>query len=359
MFRNLNLQKTWPWWLLYIVFGATSCWATATSLRIFLHTIPAVVVYLITIGVFVIASMSTKWFIEGCSKFCRGNRNAKFWGGLVGIVGCWMLFSTTTNVHSFVYRSNARQTVANDVSTTSHYLNQIINNTNKSKKVNDDCEKLRQQVAGLKASLENEILRNKKYPGVGPKAREALNKIGVLLGTQINEVNTNANTNAERQELYRVYEKNINDLTESRCNQIKSIGATPDKQIVKRSKAADHALDSIQNLFDKGAVDIYSIEYMKPPLAKGITDIIADGYVEVANAQEFVAFKKGDKKLYNAAATKNADGSAKEIETRTSRLMSVFYVWGNPFAYSGFAYGLIFSILCDIAAFIFFYMARK
>lgn len=121
----------------YACFAGISCWATAESLHLLLSTLPLAVCWIISIGLFLIASYGTKLMADSANTdIYMERRGAKFFCGMGILLAFWLVCSMPTNTHTFFYRNTIAERVADDIASTQGYLVQIKDNVVTETKIN-------------------------------------------------------------------------------------------------------------------------------------------------------------------------------------------------------------------------------
>ena len=104
---------------LFLVFAGVSCWATAESLRLLLPAWPVAFVWIITVGLFVLASLGSKLIVDSFNKYIYlEHRGWRLIGGILIMLAAWLLVSFPTNTHTFFYRAAIADVAGHDLATT-------------------------------------------------------------------------------------------------------------------------------------------------------------------------------------------------------------------------------------------------
>lgn len=342
-FRLLSL-------VLFLAFAGISCWATTESLHLLMPSWPILFCWVVTIGLFVLSSIGSKLLVDSLNKHIYlENRGVRLVSGIVMLLAFWLFVSFPTNAHTFFYRSVVGDVASQDIATTKSYLQQLRDNVKGEQLINDKQVQLDREVETLLVALNNE-LDNIANPGFGPRSKEILNKIAILL--QIEEVPALSYTTtsaASVQALKSQYRTMILEQLKLRKSKLRETYASQsEKHFKPEAERAIVQLDSAQRILSQmnasGEVDNNTIKQVDLTLkhAYGVVHNYSS-YVKFANAE--------DKKRY----------SADDQVTRTGRLLSVFDVWGDyvsgGFAGRGFIFWIMLSLVIDIASFIFFDIA--
>lgn len=332
----------------FLILAGISCWATEQSLHLLLPAgWPEAIVWGVTIGFFVIASYGTKIIADTLTSHAFiDNRRAKLFGGIVLVFFFWLVMSMPTNTHTFFYNDRIGSVITEDIETTNRYLTQIIDKGTSSTMVLDSAgTRMKDEVEKERMHMVRQF--NGDEPpykkGNGEKISEHINNINTILKSSILQ---NSNYNSSDPAILNKYQIDINkaldDALKTHTISARSVEAAKEK------KARLSALnDSIQNNIATGNIEESEIRQCEKELK--------DGYNIIATNKVFVDFD---------ADNDDADVYTKENgETRTKRMASVIEVFFIDFMQgkypASFWYYVFFSILVDIAAFIFFDFAFK
>ena len=93
----------------FIAFMMVSCWATVESLHMSLPW-PKPLFWIATIGIFVLSSLGSKLVVDSFNQRIRvDNRGWRLIGGVLILLVFWVLFSLTTNTHTFFYNARSKE----------------------------------------------------------------------------------------------------------------------------------------------------------------------------------------------------------------------------------------------------------
>ncbi len=334
----------------FLVFAAVSCWATAESLHLLLPTYPSVFCWGITIGFFFIASWGTKMIADSLNQnIYMEKRGATLIGGIIITFVFWLLCSMPTNTHTFFFRDLIEEKVTADISMTQGYLAQIKDNTVTEGRILAKCTEVENKVNAKLQSLEMEI-NNPLNPGNGPGVQRILNEIAKILGlAQIEKLNAQANSLAQRDRLYKAYRQIVlKQLDDKKRIIIKEMNPSNDNY--RKVAAKDW-----KNLeLTKKYIGEKQLVLTDADDIQTVCDNLNQGYSTIKTYQDFVDFKD---------ATDRENYTCTNPQTKVSRLLSVYDVWvdfitGKEGGLS-FVFWILISILVDVAAFIFFDIAFK
>ncbi len=336
--------------LAFVAFAAVSCWATAESLHLLLSSWPIAMCWIVTIGLFFIASWGTKMIVDSLNqKIYLEKRGLRLIGGILILLTFWLVCSMPTNTHTFFYRSIIHGKVTNDIATTEGYLVQIRDNVTTETSIQIRLAELEKKVdvklGELKAEIENDA-----NPGFGPKAKEILRDFAEIFGVaKIEPLTFRGSSVQDRQKLYDAYRTKMYILKDTKkLNIIKEMTPTNNNH-QKQADVAFRNLEIVKKSIQNGMLDLNEAEDIKE-----ICDKLNNGYVTIRTYSQFVDFKdETDQSVYTAP----------NVVTKVKRMISVFDVWKDyldgEYAGHGFFFWILISILVDVAAFIFFDIAFK
>ena len=195
--------------------------------------------------------------------------------------------------------------------------------------------------------------------GLGPKADSVLNVIGGKVGKFIQRPkwdNSNSRSREKRNQLYSELERRILELLSFKCQAIEDEFK---REAQQREKCKDEATKKYNNLGSwKNALDEGRFSFSDADAVtgnSGLNKLLSDGYTTIKSHSTLIDFKdESDKQLY----------TADEPVTRVSRILSVLDLWkdlltGNMPNTLLMVFFIIISIVVDLAAFVFFYLAQK
>ena len=348
------MNKKIGWFLMFLVVGALSCWATASSFLLIIP-LPWYVIYAMTIVFFVFASYAYKMIVDAIhNDGSIENPKAKLWGGIFLFLMTWGIISMPTNAHTFFYKLQVGNVVTEDLKTTAVYSEQIAKRVNISKVDSAAYKVFKGECDDLLNTFTKEANGSGSTGmiGINTQSLHHVSDINTKLGQygkyQIDEPNrTNyppqikieiANT---RNRLEAQYAK-IED-EQLRVSKTDSYQAQEDLNKIKIMQ------NNINNLIQTGQISHTSSE----PMIKQANGVLTLAYTNIKTSAKYVYFNTiDDEKLY----------TADNVETRLSRFLHPYKVFGDffvgriPFI---FIFWIILSILLDVIGFISFDKAFK
>lgn len=345
------------WGVLYLLFAAGSCWATAESLHLTWANIPSYVCWVIAIGFYLIASIGATMIAKSLdkSKFIQ-KRGALMCGGIVIMILFWLICSMPTNTHTFLYRNVINTTVTNDITTTSKYLTQIETNEVTENTIQKKCEELKNKIDSKLQSLESEI-NSPLNPGVGPNAKKIMTEFPALLSVDnINfpSIGNNSTLSVQqKQQYYAACRKMIYDMLPSAYNNIRA-SLMPSEAAFKKmrssAKTANKNLKMTSAYIENGQLDVNNPEHVLQ-----LCDNLDKGYVVIKAHNQFVNFQTPEDKSHYTGT---------HVENKVKHIISVFDLWRDFFTGKqqgglSMVFCIIMSVLVDLAAFVFFYLVQK
>lgn len=340
------------WIIFFLAFAAVSCWATQESLHLLLPSWPAAACWIVTVGIFVIASYGTKMIVDSFNQnIYLEHRYGMLIFGIVIVLCTWLFFSLPTNTHTFFYHSAINNATMKDLAQTKGYLLQLRDNVKSKEDIQRRTEQLRTETMAQLTALENEI-DNIANPGFGDRARALLGKIAAILTVgQIPELSHRVMLSpSEKKDLKTQYRKMVTELLKQRQSELQVNYSSPQEKHYRA--AAGKALSNIEKMesimadkVSNGEVDANAITQANVALRQG--------YDVLKTYQDFVPFTSQDKEHY----------LAENAMTVPTRMLSVIDVWKDYLkgAYEGqnFIFWIFIAIVVDLAAFIFFDLAFK
>ena len=149
------------WLLAFVAFAGISCWATAESLHMLLSTWPKFLIWILTVGFFIIASLGTKLIVDSMNQnIYVEKRGLRLTGGILLLIVFWLICSLPTNTHTFFYRTVINDKVVTDITTTRGYLTQIEENSGNKAQAKLKVDQLGSQVTALVDELTGEIMND-------------------------------------------------------------------------------------------------------------------------------------------------------------------------------------------------------
>ncbi len=336
--------KQWGSFVFFLCLAGISCWATEHSFHLLITFLPEIFIWGLTIAFFIVASIGTKWIVDGLNQdIYLENRRRTFWLGITFTLCFWLLMSMPTNTHTFFYNHNIGNTLQDDISTTSTYLDQIATKQNIDSTYYDVMDDINQYKNGLVAEFNGLGVTGKK--GNGQYVQQYVTEINnIFANHNVTLVPLNTNFNTMDTRILNQYLAGIQrgEQELKACYQVSSTSARNAKQLIAQ---LDLLNDTVTEL-----VQMKQIQHAED-IVNQAEGVLSTGYSCVKSNAAFVQFiDEEDEKFYTQA----------NLETRTKRMLSVIDVWidfvGGKYPLSFLFYVLV-SILVDIAAFIFFDIA--
>ncbi len=329
----------------FVLFALMSCWATSASLHLLLPTWPYAFCWLISIGVFILASFGSKLIVDSLNTSIYVNkRGLKLILGLIMVILFWLMFSFPTNTHTLFYHNVAPEKINEDISVTYGYLGQLARGTMIDEKIKDEQNAFNSELDVRKANLLHEI-QNPNNPGFGRESLKALTELNKVLGSDIKPLSGNVETYIQIKNACDVMEQQIEGLRKTKLKEIESRIRTSDFPFIKKSATDQmNRLNLIKKDIANGTLDVTEAEDLKQ-----ISEAVNDSYTVIRSYNNLVTFKsKEDKEKY----------SKDNVASETTRMTSVVDVWSDyidgNYSGRGFIWWILLSLLVDIAAFAFF-----
>lgn len=334
------------WFALFVLAAGISCWATSSSLILLIPSlfssnpiVRLIMVWLLVIMIYVLASMSMKWVVDSITNDGTLNHpKAMLWGGMATLAVTWIIVSLPTNAHTFFYNLKIGDVITEDLSTTRSYCQQLADRS----VVDSAYNTLRTEVLHEWELFENEVKGGHTGSGFGRYAEKHIAKITTMLGEEYpipTPQNTNKATDLEITNFVNNYKQRY------LFPQLEKVKSDKYKVDLKCAKEAQDDVERIVTMEDSIHQLIYANEISNESSEPVITQ--ADGvlklsYSHIKKSAKYVDFNGDDKKLY----TKD------NIETRTSRFLNPYSVMWDFF--SGkipitFSLWLLVSIVIDLA----------
>lgn len=344
---NSNKMKL-VYWAGFLLCGGVSCWLTGESLSL-LWQCNAILAILVAIAFFIIASFGTKLIVDSFSRDAD-HPVLQLLGGTILVVIFWLICSMPTNTHTFFVSQQGEELVNQDINTTKKYLTNLKNYGGDAEtEYQSYCMGIDAASKSLKEFLKGEI--GGGNPGNGPRAKEAIQNFNKEWNTKI-ELLTDLNLRDPQKAI-----KTYNDVIDAAIETAKiakakeSVNQYNGETIGQMKKDADKHLKALNKISDgikNHAIDITDLEDLQR-----INNELNDSYSLIRNNADRAGLAAADKAKY----------TAKNIHTDTKRLTSVSEMvsdwWDGKYDGFGLGWWILFAILVDIAAFIFFYLATK
>jgi len=338
----------------FLALAAWSCWATETSLHLLLPGIPVVLLWVIVIAFFILASYGTKMIVDSLNQdIYMEKRGLKLIAGIIIVILFWLFFSMPTNTHTFFYKNAIHDVVTEDITTTSQYLTQLSENIMTEKAIEDAILKKQSALDAELNALEQEIL-NPQRTGDGTIAKDIRARIAKILEiAEFHDLGTTEGKSVQKlKQLVSMYRKAAYDqfeLTKINIYKLyenqgvnKSVRDEAKKILVNLKIAEDGIRDDMLDLDDADEV-------------KKLNGHLSKGYALISNNRALVSFTNEDDTIRYTENSKN---------TQITKLLSVWDVWvsylkGTDFRGRGMLLWIMLSILVDLGAFLFFDIAFK
>lgn len=336
----------------FIALASWSCWATEESIHMLLPNIPQILVWIVVVAFFVLASYGTKLIVDSLNQNVYiERRGTKLIGGILIVILFWIMFSMPTNTHTFFYRNAIPSIASEDITVTKGYLDQLKNNTVTENQIRDKQAEVRNAIWAKFAELEAEI-KNDANPGFGPNAKRILAEFATMLQvSKIDPLSYRGRSEQERQNLVNAYRAKIETLLETRLMIIRNSMISTDEETYKSTAATDWMnLDAMEKAINSGDADLNDADDVNE-----LNNRLVKGYATIKNYQQYIAFQGSDKEQYVPES-----GTA---ATKVKKMLSVFDVWkdflGGKYKGHGLIIWVLLSVLVDLGAFLFFDIAFK
>ena len=353
------MNKKIFWLVAYLFCAVLSCYLTATSLSVIFPGMNVLVVWGLTIAIYLLASLGFMWAVEGYfNAHVLSYPKLMLWGGLALFLAAWGI-SLPTNTHTPIYQWQVGDVVTEDLETTRMYSMQLKDHkyeTNDSTRVSEyktlsesiyaDFKQFQLQVA-----TGNSDNNNDGESGFGKYANKYITQINSRLdkyGEEYKLQAPSATNRASKTELVNLLNNYENDELNPKLEKLrKSMLYVPE---VSADKAKKHVtrIDSMMAIIDYLKVTGQISDNVNVPIIKTTADMLKEAYNNIKANKNFVRFNNSeDKKLYTAP----------NGETKTNRLFNPYATFGDLFSGDTPSYiffYLIIAIIVDIAAFIFF-----
>lgn len=341
------------WLLAFVAFAGISCWATAESLHMLLSTWPKFLIWILTVGFFIIASLGTKLIVDSMNQnIYLEKRGLRLTGGILLLIVFWLICSLPTNTHTFFYRTVINDKVVTDITATRGYLSQIEENSGNKAQAKLKVDQLGSQVTALVDELTGEIM-NDANPGFGDHSKKILGQLATVLGvSKIEPLSFTGTSMQDRQRLCDAYRKKIFLMAETKAQEIEANVIQPSAKNVQEAKVMNSNLAKMMKYINDGTINLNNPENVVGN--DGVCAKLNEAYNIIKKNKNFVNFSsKEDEETY----------TAQDPVTKVKRMVSVVDVWRDykdgRFEGYGFIFWIVISILVDIAAFIFFDLAFK
>lgn len=344
------------WFIGFVVAAAISCWATSSSLILMMPSlfssnpiVRLIMVWLLVIIIYVLASLAMKWVIDSVNNDgTLEHPKAMLWGGIATLCVSWIIISLPTNAHTFFYKLKIGDVITEDLSTTRTYSQQLADRI----VIAPEYSILENDVLKEWELFEKEVKSGITGSGFGKYAASHISKINTKLTSKYfipTPKNTNKAKDDENTALLNYWKENY---LAKRLEEIKSDKYQVDKKLAKEARMNVNNMvameDSIHQLIYTNQIS----EEIAEPLITQADGVLKKSYTDIKKSSKYVKFKGNDESLY----TKD------NIETKTSRFLNPYaVVWDYftgkiPFT---FTFWLLLSIVIDLAGFFFFFQWQK
>lgn len=346
--------KRWGCVILYLALAGASCYWTEQSLALSLPKFrPEILIWILTIAFFIIASYGTKLIIDALNQDVYiDHRRRTFWIGITLTTIFWLLLSMPTNTHTLFYNSNIESTVQDDISTTTKYLTQI-----KNKEIFDTLayNKTAKELDELWANVREEFEgRMSDSPGSGTLVNKYLDELNERIRKELSDKTKGVkfNTASYNSRDPRILENYKNQYT-SLLNEIE-LGYRVSQEASEKAndyiKKLDVLNDTIAILAQAGEIPERVINQAN--------QVVKNGYNLIKENYNYVNFNVDTKNGIDDKAIYIQENPQTKIE----RQRSVYNTWidfiQGKYPLS-FLYAIFVALLVDVAAFMFFDFAFK
>lgn len=342
----------WGAFVGFLVLASASCLLTERSYKLIFPNLQEWRVWGLAILFFILASIGTALVVNACNhdKYIE-HRRPKFWFGIIMVTFFWLVLSLPTNIHTLFYDSYVGNVAQHDIVTTSSYLSQI-----STRKIHDaaydsiynlvtrEFDQLSREFNGHDRSNSHGLVGNGRF------TREKINNINNILNhegldNQPNIRYDDRHSNSTNQHILTEYGEQMNNgLTYLRTHKYTAPKENVDTaaSIIRQLNLLEHQISTMDQI---GKVD--------DDIVMQTCNVLNRGYSLIKSVQQYVVFANDAEKEYY---------TSDNPETLTKRMLSPLDVMMDFFAGKyplTFALYIIFSILIDLGAFIFFDIAFR
>ena len=331
----------------FVAFATGSCWSTTESLFLTLEhaEIPKWIFWIAVVGLYVLTSLCAKWVIDSFNQnIYVEHRTVKCISGLIIGLLLWLAFSMPTNAHTFFYKQMAKNTAVKELKHVDGELQKLSSEVTFLETYDAEWNKKEADILHALEGIKQEI-EDFQNPGAAAKTDKRVADAETLLGLEtgtIARLHTRNNSQNERNKVCEYYDKAVRRQLAilKQQHQAKAASALSDFQIrMKNVPLLRKDIDATLRQLDDD-------QYDKEAVLKNARKIIGKGYAELE--AQFNGIYTYDENTY-----------------RSDRLVKVTKVWGDyftgKFRHTDYTlwYWILFSIIVDIAAFVFFNIATK
>ena len=300
--------------------------------------------WIAVVGLYVLTSICTKLVLDAFAKDYLEHRTVKLIVGLLGVILLWVVFSMPTNTHTFFYKQMAKNTAVNELKHVDSELQQLSSETAFLKKYEAEWDAFESKVSMALDQLKHEIDNPQRY-GFGPEAEAKLAEIENLFDLKTGTIarrGTRNTTKQERNAVCQYYDNVVKEQLNVKSQQHDARIAQALEDFRERMKNVTPLRRDIKVTLDQLDDEMFD----KEATLKNARKVIGRSYAELES--QFNGIYTYDEKVY-----------------RSDRLVKVTKVWGDYFKRKfkntdyTLWYWILLSVIVDIAAFAFFYIAFK
>ena len=344
--------------LMFVIFGAISCFATSESLYLtFDGAFPRFIWVAIVIGFYIITSLGTKWIIESFSSDYQEKRRLKLFGGLLIVLVFWLAVSFPTNAHTFLYKRAAKTVAQKEIAWQDKQLYSI---TDVNAWAYDKEAAINKQVADIE-SLKESLIDEIKHPdrkGFAEKADSILlkieDKLRIAKGS-IPRIKAKSFSTNEMNRLDKHYSNAIADqlvIYESKLQKDLAIQIANREKEVERAKDTKKRLEAmIKALDDNRNVNEAMLKEARAQINNAYN--ILDNYTITGESSYRTKYVENEKGLPSHKLTNAGEIVYKDY--LTGQLNKKYDIQETK----SMIYFILISLMIDIAAFLFFNIAFK
>lgn len=331
----------------FLLCGGVSCWLTGQSLAL-LWQCNIVLALLVAIAFFIIASFGTKMIVDSFG-YDVNHPVLQLLGGTILVLIFWLICSMPTNTHTFFLSQQGEGLVTQDIKTTQKYLTNLQNYGGEVElDYQNYCMSIDAAAEGLKSFLKGEI--EGANPGNGPRTKAEIRDFNKKWNVNIQLLSDMSLRNPKKATAtyYEEVDAAVNQAKIDKAKEMGRFGTESIKKMKKDASKHNKSLEKISDGIKRHKLDITNVDDLNL-----IDNELNDSYTLIRNNADRAGLAPQDVEKY----------TAQNIHTDTKRLTSVSEMvadWWND-KYEGFGLGwwILFAILIDIAAFIFFYLFTK
>ena len=351
------MNKKILWFVGFLVVAAISCWATSSSFLLMMPSmlssnpvVRIIMVYALVFVLYVLASYAVKLVVDALNNDgSLEHPKVQLYGGIALLIFTWVIISLPTNAHTFFYKLKIGDVVTEDLKMTKDYSQQLASRS----VVDSAYYDIEKKVMDEWIQFEDEVKSGRTGSGFGKYAANHIAKIDTMLGSGYmlpTPPNTNKADDITNTRLLNLWKDKYLTPTLEKLKSDKYM-VTPQAAAAARKDVENIVAmeDSVHNLIMTSKISEDSSE----PVIIQSAGVLKIAYTNVKNNAKFVKFNNADEQEHYTAAN---------IDTRITRFLNPYsvtydYFTGKiPFT---FTFWLLFSVIIDVAGFIFFYIATK